>query len=154
MTVIAGNRKGHDGFTLIELLVTIAVVAILATVAVPGFQNLMATNRQASDYNEILASLNYARSEAVKRRQEVTFQISDNSGAWSTEVRYNDGSSDIVLSEREARDDRLGFSTNTVSFNSLGRLESCATLTDGDCAITIGSSSLVVSPAGSVDKGA
>ncbi|GEK48093.1 hypothetical protein HPA02_23760 [Bisbaumannia pacifica] len=152
--MIAGNRKGHDGFTLIELLVTIAVVAILATVAVPGFQSLMATNRQASDYNEILAALNYARSEAVKRRQEVTFQISDNSGAWSTEVRYNDASSDIVLSEREARDDRLGFSTNTISFNSLGRLESCATLTDGDCAITIGSSSLVVSPAGSVDKGA
>ncbi|WP_431024543.1 GspH/FimT family pseudopilin [Halomonas sp. H5] len=156
MTVIAGNRKGHHGFTLIELLVTIAVVAILATLAVPGFQNLMATNRQASDYNEILAALNYSRSEAVKRRQEVTFQISDSSGLWSLLVHYDhddDGVSDEALLERQARDDRLGFTTNTVTFNSLGRLESCTTLTDGDCSITIGDSSVVVSPAGSIAKG-
>ncbi|GKW49374.1 GspH/FimT family pseudopilin [Halomonas sp. NCCP-2165] len=157
MAVIAGNRRSHYGFTLIELLVTIAVVAILATVAVPGFQNLMATNRQASDYNEILASLNYARSEAVKRRQEVTFQISDSSGLWSLQVHYDhddDGVSDEPLLERQARDDRLTFSENTISFNSLGRRESCTLDADGVCSITIGDSTIVVSLAGGVDKGA
>ncbi len=150
MTVIAGNRKGHYGFTLIELLVTIAVVAILATLAAPGFQNLMATNRQASDYNEILAALNYARSEAVKRRDEVTFQITDNSGVWGVEVFYNDGSSDIPLLEREARDARLSVSNNTISFNSLGRLASCV---NDPCSISIGTGSVLVSPTGRIERG-
>ncbi|RUA22883.1 prepilin-type N-terminal cleavage/methylation domain-containing protein [Billgrantia gudaonensis] len=61
------------GFTLIELLVTIAVIVIMATIAIPGFQRMMATNRLNSGYNEILSGLYLARSEAIKRR-EVSFQ--------------------------------------------------------------------------------
>ena len=60
------------GFTLIELLVTLSVVTILATVAIPSFRTLIDNNRAATASNDLLASLLFARSEAVKRATTVT----------------------------------------------------------------------------------
>lgn len=122
--MVAGKVfKRERGFTLIELLVTIAVAVILATVAVPGFQNLVAENRRAADFNEILTGLTYARSEAVKRRQEVSAVITSNGGVWRLDVQH-DGD---VIKEMEARHDRTAVTPapNTVSFNSLGRRTAC-----------------------------
>ena len=41
------------GFTLVELMVTIAVVAILATIAFPSFQSTLRSNRIATAGNEM-----------------------------------------------------------------------------------------------------
>jgi type IV fimbrial biogenesis protein FimT len=59
------------GFTLIELIVTLALVAIIMTVAVPTFQEMLRANRAATDTNDFISSLNFARSEAVKRGRNV-----------------------------------------------------------------------------------
>ena len=60
------------GFTLLELIVTMAVAAIVLTVGVPGFYELINNNRLTSGANEFVAALNLARSEAVKRSVRVT----------------------------------------------------------------------------------
>ena len=69
----------NRGFTLIELMVTLSVAAILMTIAVPNFQSLLANNRMAAQANDMIASLNMARSEAVKRAANVTVCASSNS---------------------------------------------------------------------------
>ena len=55
------------GFTLMELLMGIAVLAILTTLAVPAFNQFVQSNRLAGQTNEMVAALQYARSEALKR---------------------------------------------------------------------------------------
>jgi|SRR5690554_92853 len=119
------------GFTLIELLVTLAVMVILATVAVPGFQRMMAVNRVVADYNEVLSGLNFARSEAVKRRAPVQF-VAANNGSWTYVVSVVGGDD---LRVRRGRDGRTSLSQGTVVFNALGRQESCTA--PGSCVFSI-----------------
>lgn len=61
----------EKGFTLLELMVTLAIVAILATMAIPSFTESIIRNRLTTYNNELVAALNLARSEAVKRNQQV-----------------------------------------------------------------------------------
>jgi len=63
--------RSQRGFTLIELMVTIAILAIITTVAVPGFSNLIRNTKASGLSNDLVGALQYARSEAVNRNQAV-----------------------------------------------------------------------------------
>lgn len=116
-------NERQNGFTLIELLVTIAVAIILATVAVPGFQRMMAVSHVASDYNEVLSGIRYARSEAIKKRKNVTFSVIQ-SKPW--EYKVSDGS---VLRARSGRDERTWLTKDfAVTFGPLGKRVSCSSV--------------------------
>lgn len=58
---------GSRGFTLIELLVTIAIAAILLMVGVPGFIAFQRNSELTSATNSLVAAMNAARGEAMKR---------------------------------------------------------------------------------------
>lgn len=60
------------GMTLIELLVTLAVAAIILTVGVPSFRDLMQDIRATTVTNRLMASIQHTRSEAVRRGMPVT----------------------------------------------------------------------------------
>lgn len=62
------------GVTLPELMTTVCISGILASVAVPGFKNVITESRTASIANQLVAALNYTRSEAIKRGQQVTIK--------------------------------------------------------------------------------
>ena len=66
----------QSGFTLIELIITLSILTILVTLAVPSFQNLIASSRISTTTNDFHASLAYARSEAIRRGQRVTVCVS------------------------------------------------------------------------------
>lgn len=42
-----GGVRGHGGFTLIELMMTLSIIGILASIALPNFQNFQSRARQA-----------------------------------------------------------------------------------------------------------
>jgi len=67
------KRKSHDsGFTLIEMIVTVSIVAILSSIAAPSFRGMLENNRATVEANELVSGLLLARSEALKRRNNVT----------------------------------------------------------------------------------
>ncbi len=78
------------GFTIIELMVTIAVLAIVVSIAAPSFSNILRENRTVAMTNELQGALQLARSEAVKRRSNVVIcrrnaagTACDNSTDWA-----------------------------------------------------------------------
>lgn len=64
----------NSGFTLIELMVTIAVLAIIMTIAAPSFVSVIENSRVTTQANTLLAAVNLARSEAVKQGVPVSIQ--------------------------------------------------------------------------------
>jgi type IV fimbrial biogenesis protein FimT len=67
------QTRASRGFTLVELMVTIAVVAILLSVALPAMQSFLQNDRQLTQANTLWMSLNLARSEA--RKQDVSVSV-------------------------------------------------------------------------------
>ncbi|SDK20870.1 GspH/FimT family pseudopilin [Billgrantia gudaonensis] len=59
------------GFTLIELVTTLAVMAILATWAVPAFQAQAARQEVTTDVMRLKTALSMARSTAITRRTPI-----------------------------------------------------------------------------------
>lgn len=112
------EAKVQAGFTLVELLIALAVLVIVSAVALPRFQSATFSNRLVGDYNEVLSGLNYARSEAIKRRVVVDFIVSQSPGA-GYQIKVGEG----ILRERNLAVEVAG--AQKVSFNSLGRAVGC-----------------------------
>lgn len=70
-------KQSLRGFTLIEMMVTIAVMAILLSLAVPSFRESALTSQLRSASTELLSAANLARSESVKRRATVNLCVSN-----------------------------------------------------------------------------
>ncbi|MGA7979665.1 MAG: GspH/FimT family pseudopilin [Chromatiaceae bacterium] len=64
-------KASDAGFPLVELMVTLAVAAILLTVGVPSFQQLIMSNRLTAAANDMVVAISVARSEAIKHNAAV-----------------------------------------------------------------------------------
>lgn len=71
------KMKTSAGFTMLELMITLAVVAILLSIALPSFRTLLQNNRLTAQANEFQTALQFARSESLKRARPVTVCASD-----------------------------------------------------------------------------
>jgi type IV fimbrial biogenesis protein FimT len=61
------NHARETGFTLVELMITLVVVGILLATALPQLETFTKNNRLAGQTNELIAAIQLARAEAVKR---------------------------------------------------------------------------------------
>ncbi|MCK9238315.1 MAG: GspH/FimT family pseudopilin [Thiopseudomonas sp.] len=63
------NTLNERGFTLVELMIIVALLAIVATIAVPNFTQFIRNNQVQAKADELTALVQYARSQAVAARK-------------------------------------------------------------------------------------
>lgn len=63
----------QQGFNLLEILLVLAIIGILLGVVYPGGQFLIETNRQATEVNQLLATLERARQQSLNAQRTVIF---------------------------------------------------------------------------------
>jgi type IV fimbrial biogenesis protein FimT len=88
------------GFSLIELMLAVAIIGIVLSFALPSFQYTVKNNCLTTNTNTLVTSLQLARSEATKRRQDISVEAKggDWSAGWTVEDASGNLLSDITLS--------------------------------------------------------
>lgn len=79
------------GITLVELMTTLVIVAILGSMALPGFSNLHMDNQRTTAVNGFVHSLYLARSEAIKRGNVVSICKSRDGQSCERDLEWNQG---------------------------------------------------------------
>ncbi len=117
------------GFTLMELMVTLSIAGIMLSIAIPSFTSTIRSSRITTQVNEFVTSINFIRSEAVKRGMRVSMCKSSDgatcvtSGNWAqgwivftnqNEDADYDGAPETILKRQEAAQ-----SQNTIVGNTL-----------------------------------
>lgn len=108
----------RSGFTLIELMVTIAVLAIIVSIAAPGISTQLANQRVKSTAATLANALKEAKVESVIRRQEITLSYANDSTKGGTITIENGGSNPLTTYSYDAKttikstDDEIKFQPN------------------------------------------
>jgi type IV fimbrial biogenesis protein FimT len=112
------GRQG--GFTMTELMVSLAIAAILTTVALPSFQGIIATQRARTYASTLYATLAKARSAAITLNANVTLQ--PKAGGWQTGWQILDVNNNVLDDYTAATGVNVPTPPAAVTYRPSGRL--------------------------------
>lgn len=123
--VMAGRGR-RSGFSLVELMITIVVLAVIIAISAPSFTGVFNGNRLTSRANELVASLQMARSEALRRNAAVVVCRSEDGnecageiGPWDRWITI-DSEDEVLRQDRVKAPVELTSDVHTISFRGDG----------------------------------
>lgn len=108
-------RSSVSGFTLIELLIVVSIAGILAAIAIPSFNSLMEKQRVNNAGFELYSILSLARSEAIKRNNDVTVTPTFSGGALASMDVTVVSSGAIIDSKPAPKRVKIDFSPSAIA---------------------------------------
>jgi len=84
-------RYHPNGFTLYELLLTMTLLAIIAGLALPSFEKIIANGRLRTEVDALFHAIHLARQESVVRRQVVSICPSLDGTSCTASLDWSDG---------------------------------------------------------------
>ncbi len=78
------KKMSVQGFTLVELMVTVAITAVLTSLALPSMRQFIGNWQVSNAVNVFMGSMQLARGEAVKRGRTVRMCRSNNGTSCGT----------------------------------------------------------------------
>jgi type IV fimbrial biogenesis protein FimT len=123
MTKLRGVKYAR-GFTLIELMLTVAVGAVLLAVAAPSMKTFIENQRVKTASYDLNYTLNFARSEAVKRNGQVL--VTPSANGWKDGWTVTSGTATLQTQVAYPSITITGPS-GALTYNSNGRLSAQAT---------------------------
>ncbi|TDO10530.1 MULTISPECIES: GspH/FimT family pseudopilin [Halomonas] len=115
----------HSGFTLIELLTVVAIIAIMATWAIPGFGRLADRAELDRQADRLWLALGTTRLEAAERRQTVFLCPSHDTSACSSNwqdslLLFVDADKDGAFNAGDELIQRFNAAASNVSIDATG----------------------------------
>ncbi|MDM8535701.1 GspH/FimT family pseudopilin [Desulfobacterales bacterium HSG17] len=90
--VLSPKTRFHSkGFTLMELMIGIAIIAIVSAVTVPTLIPAMANYRLKAGVNDLVSNFQYAKMEAVKRKENIVLTFDKNTHTYQIFVDNGNG---------------------------------------------------------------
>lgn len=119
-------KKKYRGFTLLELMVGIAVLGVMAAIAVPSFQTVVAGHAVRSCTMDLITALNTARADAVNLRRGATLtaKATTSGNEWGEEgwsLTYPGATETKTFEPCESATATEAAGTTTVAFDIQGR---------------------------------
>lgn len=126
------------GFTLIELMITIVVMAILSTIAMPSFVQMLRNSEVRNAAESLVNGMQRARADAVSRNANVQFVLGAGT-SWTVDYVVKPVLTDPPLDSRSGNEGSANVTitilpavATTVTYNNVGQV-----IANADASVTL-----------------
>lgn len=100
------QTSSQDGYSLVELIVTVSITAILGSLALPAFANIIRSQQSLTAIESLMTAYQQARTSAIMLNKPVTFCARKNGSTcgsdWSQgALVFVDDNSDNIIDDGE-----------------------------------------------------